>query len=122
MARPATAARLLVAAAILAVSAWIGFERVQLYANSSSAPAVIVSCKSKSFGRARGAGRFKGRSWSYAPIAVSDAGDKAIGTKFLPERAWCERLIGRKTTIRGHGLRPERRFFYCTGRPCNVER
>lgn len=90
---------LIVVVGIVAVSAWVAFDRITLFAESESRPAVIVSCNGKAFASRSSKRSGRTRNWSYAPIAVSETGDKAIGTKFLPDRAWCEKLIGRRTTI-----------------------
>lgn len=90
---------LIVMIGLVAAAAWFAYDRITLFAQSESRPGVIVSCKSKTVVRKVRNRAGQRRRWSYAPFAVSETGDNVIGSVFLSERAWCERQIGRKTTI-----------------------
>ena len=72
-------------------------DRIQVLVSSDNHSATIVECKGKAPRKARSRGRSS--SWNYAPVAVSKEGYKAVGTKFVSGKSFCQSLIGRKTTI-----------------------
>ena len=85
--------------AILAATVWVGADRIKVFTQYEQQDAFVVSCTSKHYKRKRTATRRGISSWSYSPIAVGENGDKAVGYTYLPEKSWCNALIGQPTTI-----------------------
>lgn len=89
-----------IVAALLLIAAVVVGARVVAIVQADPQAAVVVSCESK-FVRRGGGVRRRGRqtkAWAYAPLAVSESGHKAVGTRFV-RKTWCNSLVGRKTTI-----------------------
>ncbi len=89
-----------IVAALLVIAAVVVGPRMVALVQAESQAAVVVSCESKFVRRGGGVRRRGGRTkaWAYAPLAVSEAGHKAVGTRFVRKK-WCNSLVGRKTTI-----------------------
>ncbi len=89
-----------IVAALLLVAAVVVGSRVITLVQAEPQAAVVVSCESKTARRGAGTRRRGGRTRirAYAPVAVSEAGHKAVGTRFVRKK-WCNSLVGRKTTI-----------------------
>lgn len=73
-------------------------DRIETFANSDVHAATIIECewkKQRSTGKRRkGAVRN-----SYAPVAVSEAGYRAVGGLKVSSRKFCEKMIGQEVSI-----------------------
>ncbi len=101
----------LLVAIVLGLSTWMGIERAGLFAETKSETATVVSCKSslkKRTGRNRGNRRL---IRYYAPVAVSENGNTAAGSRGFGVKSWCEALIGQQMTIHVNKDDPSKNFI-----------
>ncbi len=85
-------------AVLLLLAVFIYGDRVTTLMNSKSETATVVSCKSKVVKSSYSKSSRRKTKWSYAPVAVSETGNKAIGTKSVRKK-WCNQLLSRQVTI-----------------------
>lgn len=73
-------------------------DRIEVLANSDAYVATVIECEWK---RTRSASRNRTGRYtnSYAPVAVSEEGYRAIGGLKVASRKFCEKMIGQEVTI-----------------------
>ena len=72
-------------------------DRIEIISNSDAYAATVVECK---WSKRRSIGKRSGRARnSYAPVAVSEEGYRAIGRLKFPKKSICEKWLGHEVTI-----------------------
>ncbi|MEP6343725.1 MAG: DUF3592 domain-containing protein [Maricaulaceae bacterium] len=75
-------------------------DRVKTISHSQSYDATVVAChRTYKTRRSQGVSRGRRGGHSYAPIAVTEAGYKAVGTVYFPKRQHCESMVGRAVKV-----------------------
>ena len=75
-------------------------DRVKTISHSQSYDATVVACHSTYKTRqSQGASRGRRGGYSYAPIAVTEEGYKAVGTISFPKRQYCDSMVGRTVKV-----------------------
>ncbi len=89
---------LLVFAILGGIAIYILFNTTRAVLTFDAQDAVVTECHG-SWGYTNAKKNPRRRTYSYAPIATTDGGEKARGFKRLSRKSWCERLIGSQVTI-----------------------
>ena len=75
-------------------------DRVKTISHSQSYDATVVACHGTyKTRRSQGASRGRRGGYSYAPIAITEEGYKAVGTISFPKRQYCESMVGRTAKV-----------------------
>lgn len=83
-------------------------DRIEVFSNASPYAATVVDCDWNRYRRVSSTGGGTTPSNSYAPVAVSEEGFKAIGRLKLSKRSICEGTIGQQVTIWVNSEDPEK--------------
>lgn len=93
------------------IIAAIFLNRGSILMNSEIVSAKIISCDSKWVEIDRGM-RDDEETVQYIPVAVSDSGEKAIGSVMMPTRAICSQQIGKEVSMLvNHDNQSENRIY-----------
>ena len=92
---------------IAGFGAFLAKDRIEVFTNASPYAATVVDCDWNRYRRVSSGGGST-LSNSYAPIAVSEEGFRAIGRLKLSKRSICEGMLGKQVTIWVNPEEPEK--------------
>lgn len=90
--------RALIYLGVLVLVVILAKDRLSVFSQSSYTQGIVVKCDYRNeFSRNSGS-----HTSTYTPVGLTVSGQTAKGVLYLPERSWCERLIGTSVPIFVH--------------------
>ncbi len=92
----------------LAPALWFTHDRVNLLEDAELQQATIIKCDYKYFSSSASTTRTGIRRTSYTPIAITEQGEKVLGTLWWSSRNFCERRLNKQVSVFIHPTNPEK--------------